>query len=172
MAAIFATSLKGSPMFSKPTKISEQTPAPQPAVQTTPETPSPAPAVAKPADSRSSAPPSIISAELTLTGDLTSTGEIQIDGKVDGDISSRALTIGEKGTVTGSVSAESVRVCGNVTGEIKGKNVILTKTAEVHGDVVHESLTIEAGAFLDGNVRRAPSAAIGNSKVSVLKPPT
>lgn len=153
-------------MFSKPNKVSDQITVPQPPVQSTPAPAQPK-AVSKPS---SPTPPSIISAELTLTGDLTSTGEIHIDGKVDGDISSRALTIGEKGTVTGSISADTVRVCGSISGEIKGKDVVLTKTAEVHGDVVHESLTIEAGALLDGNVRRAAPVR-SDSKVSVLKPP-
>lgn len=161
-----------STMFSKPNKITEQSATPPTAAQAKPAKPAPIQEPPKIVATNSSTPPSIISAELTLTGNLASTGEIHIDGKVDGDINSRALTIGEKGVVTGSVCADSIRICGTVKGEIKGKNIILTKTAEVNGDIVHESLTIEAGAFLDGNVRRADSAVANtSSKVSVLKPP-
>ncbi len=159
-------------MFSKPNKITEQSTTPPAPIQAKPAAPASIKEHPKAVANTSPTPPSIISAELTLTGNLASTGEIQIDGKVDGDITSRALTVGEKGIVTGSVSAESIRICGTVKGEIKGKNVVLTKTAEVNGDIVHESLTIEAGAFLDGNVKRAESAVANtSSKVSVLKPP-
>ncbi|MHA1567741.1 MAG: bactofilin family protein [Alphaproteobacteria bacterium] len=163
-------------MFSKPNKISDESTKPQAVAQATaqakPATPAPIQEPPKAVANASPTPPSIISAELTLTGNLASTGEIHIDGKVDGDITSRALTVGEKGVVTGSVTADSVRICGTIKGEIKGKNVVLTKTAEVTGDIVHETLTIEAGAFLDGNVRRAESAVANtSSKVSVLKPP-
>ena len=39
--------------------------------------------------------PSIISADLKITGNLESSGDIQVDGMVQGDITSRTLTIGE-----------------------------------------------------------------------------
>ena len=116
------------------------------------------------------APPSIISTELTLTGNLTSTGEVQIDGTVDGNVTSRSLTVGEPGTVNGAVSAETVRVCGAITGEINARTVILARTAKVNGDIIHETLTMESGAFLDGQVRRKTPPASNESKVSVLKP--
>ena len=159
-------------MFSKPNKISDQSTTPPAAIPAKSATQVPMQEPPKAVANAAPTPPSIISAELTLTGNLASTGEIHIDGKVDGDITSYALTVGEKGVVTGSITADSIRICGVTKGEIKGKNVVLTKTAEVNGDVVHETLTIEAGAFLDGNVRRAESAAANtSSKVSVLKPP-
>jgi len=61
---------------------------------------------------------------------------------------------GETGSVTGEVSADSVRVLGKVVGPIKSKAVVLAKTANVTGEVRHESLTIDAGAFIDGHCKR------------------
>lgn len=115
-------------------------------------------------------PPSIISSELTLNGNLTSTGEVQIDGTVDGNVTSRSLTVGEQGAINGAVSADTVRVCGAISGEITARSVILAKTARVEGDVIHETLTMESGAFLDGQVRRKSPPVSSESKVSVLKP--
>ncbi len=115
-------------------------------------------------------PPSIISNELNLKGNLTSTGEVQIDGTVDGNVTSKSLTVGEKGTINGSISADTVRICGAISGEITARSVILAKTARVEGDVIHETLTMESGAFLDGQVRRKNPPASPESKVSVLKP--
>lgn len=144
---------------------------------TQPATAEPAPeaqkAASKPATlpvGQKHAPPSIISTELTLTGNLSSTGEVQIDGTVDGNVTSRSLTVGEQGTVNGAVSAETVRVCGAVTGEINARTVVLAKSAKVNGDIIHETLTMESGAFLDGQVRRKTPPSSSESKVSVLKP--
>ena len=41
------------------------------------------------------AAPSIISADLKITGNLASAGDLQIDGTVEGDITSRQVTIGQ-----------------------------------------------------------------------------
>ncbi len=112
-------------------------------------------AAAKPMPVRKAgAAPSIISADLQIVGDLTSTGDLQVDGAVQGDIRSIALTIGESAQVRGGVMAESVRVCGSVIGQIEARRVELTKTARVTGDILHELLAIESGAYLEGNCRR------------------
>ena len=138
--------------------------------------------VAPPADSLSSsgsnsnpipkavAVPSIISADLKITGNLTSSGDIQVDGAVEGDISSRTLTVGEDAHIDGSIVAESVRVCGQVSGEVRATSVTLAKTARVRGDIAHQSLSIEAGAYIEGNIRRLePEAPAADSNLSVSK---
>jgi cytoskeletal protein CcmA (bactofilin family) len=103
---------------------------------------------------RSSAP-SIISSDLKILGDLISAGDLQVDGIVEGDIQSRSLTIGEGAVVTGNIQAETTRVCGQVTGTIKSATVTLERTAKVVGDIVHQILALEPGAFLEGHVRHS-----------------
>jgi cytoskeletal protein CcmA (bactofilin family) len=98
--------------------------------------------------------PSIISADLRITGDLVCAGDVQVDGWVEGDIQSRSVVIGEGATVPGAVHAEKVRICGLVKGEVKGDAVILEKTAKVTGDILHKSIAIEQGAFLEGMCKR------------------
>ena len=98
--------------------------------------------------------PSIISADLKIVGDLNSGGDLQIDGAVDGDITSRALTIGESAVVRGTLVAETVRIYGSVIGEVRANSVTLSKTARVEGDITHQSLTMEAGADLIGRLSR------------------
>ncbi|MHA1599977.1 MAG: bactofilin family protein [Alphaproteobacteria bacterium] len=116
--------------------------------------------------------PSIISADLTIVGNLKSGGDIQIDGTVEGDIDSRTLTIGEGATVKGSIVAETVRISGNIVGQVKANAVTLVKTAKVTGDITHETLTMEAGAFLEGGVRRLEAGAFSASaKVSPFRAP-
>ena len=108
------------------------------------------------------ATPSIISADLKIIGNMHSNGDIQIDGQIDGDVDSKSLTIGESAQVNGTVTCERVRVCGRVTGEIRANSVVLARSARVDGDIAHKTLEIEAGANLQGGVRRledSPAAA-------------
>lgn len=111
------------------------------------------------AASRSSVP-SIISADLRINGDLVCSGDVQVDGWVEGDIQSRNIVIGEGATVHGALSAESVRICGMVKGAIKADQVVLEKTAKVTGDVLHKTLAIAEGAQLEGMCKRLDASAV------------
>lgn len=116
---------------------------------------------AMPAASRSNgqtAMPSLISQFLSVTGDLASDGDVQVDGVVDGNVKTASLTIGESGSIKGAVSAENVRVAGTLDGQIRARTVTLTRTARVRGDIWHESLAIEAGAQFEGTCRRLDEA--------------
>ena len=105
--------------------------------------------------------PSIIGPDLKIAGNLITEGDVQCDGTVDGDIHSRSLTVGESAVVNGSITGEIVRVAGVVNGEINARVVELTRTARVSGDVIHATLSIEAGAFIDGLCRHVdPKKAV------------
>lgn len=99
-------------------------------------------------------PPSIISSNMRVSGNLLSEGDVQIDGIIDGDICSLHLTVGENAVVNGSIIGERVRISGTVNGEITARVVELSSTARVTGDVNHDSLSIEAGAYLQGLCKR------------------
>jgi len=98
--------------------------------------------------------PSIISADLKIVGDLTSGGDLQIDGAVEGNITSRRMTIGEGAIVRGVLVADSARIYGIVSGEIKANTVMLAKSARVDGDIAHQSISMEAGASVSGRLVR------------------
>src|SRR5262245_33461820 len=102
--------------------------------------------------------PSIISPDLRINGDMVCSGDIQIDGWVEGDIHGRNAAVGEGATVHGAVQAENVRICGIVNGQIRADNVTLEKSARVTGDILHKSLSIEQGAFLEGMCKRIDSS--------------
>jgi cytoskeletal protein CcmA (bactofilin family) len=104
------------------------------------------------------ATPSVISADMKITGAVESRGDLQVDGTIDGDVASRNVSISGSAVVRGSVSSDSARVSGTVKGGITAKSVILTSTARVEGDIVHQSLAIETGANFEGQCRRMPAA--------------
>jgi cytoskeletal protein CcmA (bactofilin family) len=104
---------------------------------------------------RTSAAPSIISADLKVTGTLESTGDIQIDGQVEGDVKSAGLVIGEKAFIHGDIVAEEVTIRGRVQGGIRAHKVLLASTCHVEGNILHEAFAVETGAFFEGNCRHA-----------------
>ena len=97
--------------------------------------------------------PSIISHDLKIVGDLKCTGDIQIDGTIEGSVKGNQIIIGERAKVEGSIVAEKVRIFGTVNGQIRAKTVHLDKTGKVVGDIAHDNLTIEAGAYFEGQVK-------------------
>lgn len=119
--------------------------APQPAAT--------APAAAR--RGRGSSGPSIISSDMTIQGSLSSSGDIQIDGRVEGDIRSAGLVIGENAEVQGEVYAEDVTVRGKVMGRIRARKILLAATSRVEGDILHEAFAVESGAFFEGNCRHS-----------------
>ncbi|MDR7114246.1 cytoskeletal protein CcmA (bactofilin family) [Caulobacter sp. BE254] len=93
---------------------------------------------------------SLVSPDITIEGGITGDGELQIDGVVRGDVRVGRLTIGETGHVEGSIYAEAVEVRGRVVGAITAKQVRLYGTAYIDGDITHEQLAMETGAFFQG----------------------
>ena len=129
--------------------------------------PAPQPAIAAPAVRRGRAAPSIISADMVMQGSLSSSGDIQIDGRVEGDIRSAGLVIGEKAEVHGEIYAEDVTVRGKVVGRIRARKVLLAATSRVEGDILHEAFAVESGAFFEGNCRHSDDP-LGNSLVEAI----
>ena len=110
---------------------------------------------------------SVISAGLRIVGNLESDGDVVIAGTVEGDISSRGLTVSEGATVKGAITAEMVTILGVVEGEVRARSVGIAKTGEMSGDIEYATLAIEDGAILEGTVRRIKTGA--DAKISKLK---
>ncbi len=99
--------------------------------------------------------PSIISADVTMRGNLNSAGEIQFDGSLEGDIRATSLTVGERASVKGEIVCENVVIRGRVEGGIRARTVALSSTAHIQGDILHSSLQVESGAHFEGNCRHS-----------------
>ncbi len=143
-------------MFSK-SKIND--PAPKPSMGS----PSPAPTATATAPRPDAAPnaapkakpaPSALSSDLVIKGNLKTTGDLQIEGMVDGDIRAHLLTVGEGATVKGEIVADDVVVNGRIIGRVRGLKVRLTSSARVEGDIIHKTIAIESGAHFEGSVQR------------------
>ena len=99
--------------------------------------------------------PSILAADAVITGTLTCDGDMQIDGRVEGDVRSVSLVIGEKAEIHGEIHAEELIIRGRVIGRIRARKVQLCTTSHVEGDILHEAFAVESGAFFEGNCRHS-----------------
>jgi cytoskeletal protein CcmA (bactofilin family) len=113
--------------------------------------------------------PSIIGEDLTVTGNVLSKGEVQVDGQIQGDVHCSSLIVGEKAEITGGIVASDVVVRGQVMGSIRGERVTLQSSSHVEGDIFHQSLAIEQGAFFEGKSRRAEDPIATAPKIDLLQ---
>jgi cytoskeletal protein CcmA (bactofilin family) len=113
--------------------------------------------------------PSIIGEDLTVTGNVLSKGEVQVDGQIQGDVHCSSLIVGEKAEITGGIVASDVVVRGQVMGSIRGERVTLQSSSHVEGDIFHMSLAIEQGAFFEGKSRRAEDPIASAPKIDLLQ---
>lgn len=142
-------------MFSK-SRINEPGPKAEADKPKTSDYPVPKPAsdYAPAASSRTKPHASVLSSDLTVIGNLQTSGDIQVEGVVEGDIHAHLLTVGETATIKGEIVADDIVVNGRVVGRVRGLKVRLTSTARVEGDIIHKTIAIESGAHFEGSVQR------------------
>lgn len=153
-------------------------PAPEPSKPAPAPTPAPAPIASAPAP-RAPEPPrpasaprstslSTLSAGVKYEGNISGAGDLQIEGSLKGDVRVARVTIGEGGSVEGTVHADVLDVRGRVTGGIVAKHVRLYATSRVEGDITQEQLSVEQGAWFQGRCNQAKRDTPG---ASMLEPP-
>ncbi|MCL2673201.1 MAG: polymer-forming cytoskeletal protein [Alphaproteobacteria bacterium] len=103
--------------------------------------------------------PSIISSEVAIKGGIISEGEIRIDGRIDGDIECKIVIVGVNGIINGNINAQTAKIHGVLNGNLVAKSVVFGGTAKIKGDVRHQMLAIEPGAFIEGHCRRDDETA-------------
>ena len=161
-------------MFSK-SKINEPAPKPAKAAET-PSSSSFASGSSSSTPQPNAAPkpkpvPSTLSSDLVITGNMKTTGDLLIEGVVEGDIRAHLLTVGEGATVKGEIVADDVVVNGRIVGRVRGLKVRLTSSARVEGDIIHKTIAIESGAHFEGSVQRQDDPLNNNgSGKPTLKP--
>jgi cytoskeletal protein CcmA (bactofilin family) len=114
---------------------------------------------------------STIGEDLTITGDVASKGEIHLDGHVRGDVNCGALVLGENSSVEGNVTADDVVIRGRLIGSVRAFRLMLQSTSHVEGDLIHQSLAMEQGAFFEGKSRRSDNPLCASQPDAEKKAP-
>jgi len=108
------------------------------------------------------APTSVLGQDITISGQqlvIKTRGSLLIAGHIQGDVHGEAVTVGDTGSVVGTITARTITVQGEVSGALKGSSVNLNATSRVDGDIIKQTLSIDEGAQFDGSVRRAKDLA-------------
>ena len=117
---------------------------------------SPRSASVTPATGARNTPFSIIGGDIVITGNISASVDLHVDGKIEGDLSCAALVQGADSEIRGSIAAETARLAGLVEGAIMAKDLVIERTARITGDIAYENITIEQGAQVVGQfVHRA-----------------
>lgn len=160
-------------MFNKTNKSTPPAARPQPTPAVVPplETPNVNLNRAKPAIA-SARPLSSFGSGLLMEGNISGNGDLHLDGTVRGDVKVSHLIVGESGNIEGKVEAETIEVRGRIVGSISGKQIKLQATAYVEGDITHDQLAIDVGAFFQGRClqSRRPESAPSVAAVNPAAP--
>ncbi len=98
--------------------------------------------------------PTIIATDMNVLGNIISEGVVDFDGKLDGNIKCHVLHVRPNAVIRGEVTADEIFVYGNIQGTINARAVTLHSGAYVDGIVMHETITIEDGATMDGKLKK------------------
>ena len=113
---------------------------------------------------------STIGEDLTIIGNVTSKGELHLDGEIQGDVHCVALVLGENAQLNGGVVAEDVMVRGRLIGSVRALRVMLQSQAHVKGNLFHKSLAVEQGAHFEGESRPSDDPLASNPEVAAPEP--
>ncbi|MFW5947577.1 MAG: bactofilin family protein [Gemmatimonadota bacterium] len=96
-----------------------------------------------------------IGASVVIEGDVTSSEDLTIAGRVEGDVAVRqnTLVISPEARIHGDIVARDVAVHGRVRGTITADGTVgVGRTGTVEGDVTTARMKIDEGASLKGKV--------------------
>ena len=102
--------------------------------------------------------PSIISEGSEFKGNIKTSGEIQIDGVINGNIRAKQIVVGVNGNVRGNITANFLRICGKTEGEIRAETLEIVSSASVKGNVYKKTISMEAGSKIIGNINELEGA--------------
>ncbi len=101
----------------------------------------------------------LVGTDTVLTGDLTFSGGLRVDGTIRGNVQEQAgsqgtIILGENGRIEGAVGATKiVLIGGTVVGQVKaGQFIELQAKARIKGDLHYTSLEMHMGSVIDGKL--------------------
>ena len=98
---------------------------------------------------------SILTSDVVMEGNLVTSGDLHLDGTVHGAVQAQRVVVDTNGAVSGQVVAQEVEIRGRVIGPICAVRVKLVPGAQVEGDVMSQSISVDEGAYIDGQIRHS-----------------
>jgi cytoskeletal protein CcmA (bactofilin family) len=107
---------------------------------------------------------STIGKTLLIKGEISGSGSVHIEGKIEGSIAlpGDRVTVGRNGRVSANIAAQDIVVLGEVLGSCNASDHLdIRRDGSLCGDVVVSRISVEEGAYLTGSIdiRREPTPA-------------
>jgi cytoskeletal protein CcmA (bactofilin family) len=123
----------------------------------------------------------VIRAGVTMDGNLAADHDVVVEGRFEGRLTCRALTIAPEGIVRGTIIADSVRSSGTIVGRVDCQKILVRKSGSIEGTITCARLGIEPGADVKASmttlvvpevqgVATPPSVPVINLDASVVVP--
>ncbi len=109
----------------------------------------------------------MIGSSIVIKGTVSGDEDLVIQGKVEGtiELGKNEVTVGESGKVAADINAKTVRIDGEVTGDVSGgEKVVISKSGNVRGNIVAPRVTLEDGAVFKGSIDMDPGDSMAGSK--------
>jgi len=94
----------------------------------------------------------IIGQGTEIKGDINTSGDMRIDGKLTGNfVSNQKLVIGSDGIIEGNINCKDCDISGKVVGDMCVTELLILKsTSDVRGDISTNKLVVEIDAQFSG----------------------
>ncbi len=113
---------------------------------------------------------SVIAEGVYLKGNLIGDKNLMVAGSIEGriDLRSGDVIVRESGTVKANIIADQITIYGTVYGNVTGlKQVSVSRTGKVHGDITSPQVSLEEGCTFKGAVDMEAKAL--NAVIATLK---
>lgn len=153
-------------MFEKHKSSNQEPQSPQP------QQDSSSPSASAPLSSGKSA---VIGPGIHINGDISGDENLIVEGRVDGKIllDSHQVEVGQSGRVNADITAKVIKIAGEVRGDISGtEKVIISRSGNVHGNIVAPRMTLEDGAIFKGSIDMDPGENVEAKPVAPAKKTT
>ena len=123
----------------------------------------------------SSGKSAVIGPGIHINGDISGDENLIVEGRVDGKIrlDSHQVEVGQSGRVNADITAKVIKIAGEVRGDINGmEKVIISRSGNVHGNIVAPRMTLEDGAIFKGSIDMDPGEPAKAKPVAPAKKTT
>lgn len=103
-----------------------------------------------------------------IVGEITTNGDIRIDGNLKGNITTKGkLIVGVSGEIVGDITCKNLDISGNIEGKIVVEELLsLKSSANIKGDVITSKLHIEPGAIFNGTCNMSGNSLTNKSSIN------
>lgn len=98
--------------------------------------------------------PSLISKSVSIVGDIKNAANIEIEGKIEGNIFADIITLREDGEIIGNVKSKVFNIKGKFNGNVSSDKINISDAAIVNGLLEYNFLSVDYGASINCELKR------------------